>query len=474
MNLNEANEKPRTEKQPNRVLPDYEDNLCMDVSYYELLNEELVQCTDEGLDLGLYAPVFTAAARLPRGEVKKKIADALFEVVSNAKIREGYPYEEPSDYSEIMQLCKGEFRGGDIPDAEEMERKVYGAWLGRICGCMLGKTIEGIHTDELIPLLQETGNYPLRRYIRRADMSEEIYAKYKYALKSRIYIDEVDGMPADDDTNYVVMAQHLIEHFGREFTPSDVAREWLDLQPKSAYWTAEQVAYCNFIKGFVPPQSAFYQNPFREWIGAQIRGDYFGYINPGNPRGAAEMAFRDACISHVKNGIYGEMFAAAMIACAVTEQDIEKIIEGGLTQVPATSRLYEHVMRVLNDYRKGVSCKKVFAAIHKEFDEYTSHGLVHTISNAMIVTAALLYGKGDFGKSICLAVETGFDTDCNGATVGSILGMRNGHDKIGAEWKQPIGDKLYTEIKNFPCVSIHECVKKTMEHIAGCPMPIND
>ena len=207
-------------------------------------------------------------------------------------------------------------------------------------------------------------------------------------------------MPVDDDTNYVVLAQEVVEKYGRNFTSYDVSRAWLTLQSKDAYCTAERVAFCNFVKGFEPPESAKYKNPYREWIGAQIRGDYFGYINPGNPEIAAKMAFRDVSISHVKNGIYGEMFVVAMLAVAACTNDIKDIILGGLAQIPYTSRLYEAVTVILSDFENGVSQKECFISIHKRYNEYDGHDWCHTISNAMIVIAALLYGNGDFGKSI--------------------------------------------------------------------------
>ena len=103
--------------------------------------------------------------------------------------------------------------------------------------------------------------------------------------------------------------------------------------------------------------------------------------------------------------------------------------------------------------------------IHGEYDEHTAHGWCHTISNAMIVAASLLYGEGDFGKSICMAVETGFDTDCNGATVGSVLGMANGIESISEDWTKPINDTLHTSIFGVGTVKISDRAKLTMQHI---------
>lgn len=426
---------------------------------------EYQQSMDEGLDIERYNEVFSAVSRLPKGEMKKKLGDVLFEIVTSAQQREGYKYIEPSEIEKIRGL-RSPFK--TLPPCNEslLADKICGAWMGRICGCMLGKSVEGIRTDELIPFLEETGNYPMHRYIYRSDLTDEIIGKYRFGFKGRSYADEIDGMPVDDDTNYVVLAQEIIQKYGKDFTPYDVAQAWLQSQGKDAYCTAERVAYCNFVKGFVPPESAMYKNPYREWIGAQIRGDYFGYICPGNPELAAEMAWRDASISHVKNGIYGEMFVAAMLAIAAVTNDIEEIIAGGLAQIPHTSRLYEDVTAVVHAFRSGVPQRECFDMIHDKYDEYSAHGWCHTISNAMIVAAALLYGKGDYGKSVCMAVETGFDTDCNGATVGSVLGMANGIQSIPEYWKKPINDTLHTSIFGVDTVKISDRVRLTMEHIA--------
>ena len=434
---------------------------------------EYRQSFDEGLDVEKYADLFRAVEALPTEDIdtKEKLADTLFELVMNAPAREGYAYNEPSDLDGIRALRKPYPVAGDVPVEGVLLDKIHGAWLGRICGCMLGKTVEGIRTNELIPFLKESGNYPLHRYIVSTDCSEKTYEKYRFPFRRVCYVDKTNGMPPDDDTNYVLLAQTLIERHGRDFTPVNMAQHWIRMQGKDAYCTAERVAFCNFVKGYQPPHSATYKNAYREWIGAQIRGDYFGYINPGDPETAADMAWRDASISHIKNGIYGEMWVAAMLAvAAVAEGDdpttrIETVIRGGLGEIPATSRLCEAIISVLDGYHNGVTQADCFAAIHTRWNEHDGHDWCHTISNAMIVAASLLYGGGDFGKSICMAVETGFDTDCNGATVGSVLGMLFGRSCIGDEWAEPMKDTLYATLFGLDKVSIEERARLTLKHI---------
>ncbi len=97
-------------------------------------------------------------------------------------------------------------------------------------------------------------------------------------------------------------------------------------------YTAEHQAYSNFVRGFKPPATAIYRNPFREFIGPQIRADLFGYITPANPELAAFLAYKDASLSHTKNGIYGEMFIAAAISVALVSDDLDKVINAALFQ----------------------------------------------------------------------------------------------------------------------------------------------
>ena len=433
--------------------------------YSEQLDVEYVQCLEEGLDIREHKALIDAVSKLPRGKYKEKLSNVIFDIVQSLPKTEGYPYDEPSDLEGIRSRRKAYDLSKKELSEKELFDKIHGAWMGRICGCMLGKTVEGIRTDELHPFLKETGNFPMHRYIKSTDVTDEMCDKYTFRFRDRKYADTIEFMPYDDDTNYTVLAQVVIDKYGRDFTPYDMSRAWLDLQPKNAYCSAERVAFRNFVTGFVPPLSAEYKNPYREWIGAQIRGVYFGYINPGNPALAAEMAWRDASISHIKNGIYGEMFIAAMLACAAVSDDMVAIILGGLAEIPCQSRLYKEVMELMENYKNGTPQEACFAIIHEKYNEHFWHDWTHTIPNALIVVASLLYGKEDFGKSICMAVETGFDTDCNGATVGSILGIKNGIATIGEEWTAPIHGKLQTTIFNMGIVDCEELVKNTTKHL---------
>lgn len=440
-----------------RIQPNFAE---IDGAYENGILTEYRQSVEEGLDVEAYRDFFRSVAKMESGEYKTKAADIIYDIVSNAPQKADYPYNEPSDLEAIRALRQPyRFEKKALADREALRKKISGAWYGRICGCILGKPAEGTRSRELEQFLRDSDNLPMYRYICRADI------KYKSTIRTSCLADEMAFAPWDDDTNYVVLAQILIEKYGKDFTPCDVMNLWVERQPLPSYFTAEKVALLNFTKGYRPPITAIYKNPYREWIGAQIRGDYFGYINPGDPEKAAEMAWRDASISHVKNGIYGEMFVSAMLACAAVTDDIMDVIRGGLAEIPATSRLYASVMRLLARYGEGVTKEEAFADIHAQWDDYDGHDWCHTISNALIVVASLLYGGGDYGKSICMAVETGFDTDCNGATVGSVLGMMLGEDGISDVWKAPTHGVLDTTIAGAEKTEIRVLVEKTMKHI---------
>lgn len=445
-----------------KILP--ERNCHIWECYEKDLMVEFEQSVEEGLDIEKYEDLFCEVSKMPDGIFKKRIGDVIFDIVINAPKKENYLYNEPSDLESIRALRREYSCLKRSVDKSVLESKVKGSWLGRICGCLLGKPIEGIMTKDLLPLLKETGNYPMGRYILSSDITDEISKKISFNLKDKCWADTLSCAPADDDTNYTVLASLLIDKYGTDFKPDDILDMWLSYQQKDAYCTAERVAWRNYFNGYCAPQTAVYKNPYREWIGAQIRGDYFGYINPGNPEFAAELAWRDASISHVKNGIYGEMFVAAMLASAYVSDNILDVIKCGLAQIPSSSRLYESIEEVIKWHSEGLCEEECRRRIHSKFDESSAHGWCHTIPNAMIVVMALLYNDS-YGAVICSAVQTGFDTDCNGATAGSVFGMIHGADAIGIEWTKYINGKLQTGIISKSIYDINELVQITMKHI---------
>ncbi len=134
--------------------------------------------------------------------------------------------------------------------------------------------------------LKDQGRYPLADFFR-SDGPAELYDKYQVS-RERAYIDRVTHMPEDDDTNYTVTGLAIMKQRGPDFTPADVANFWLQNIPILHTYTAERVACRNFVNLIPPPASASYRNPYREWIGAQIRADFWGYTALGDPGRAAE------------------------------------------------------------------------------------------------------------------------------------------------------------------------------------------
>jgi ADP-ribosylglycohydrolase len=176
------------------------------------------------------------------------------------------------------------------------------------------------------------------------------------------------------------------------------------------------------------------------------------------PEVAAGLAFRDASLSHVKNGIYGEMFLAAMISAAFVLDDLEEIIKVGLGEIPENSRLASAVRDVL---RWGKDYSNWESAWDKVMENFGGLSWVHTINNTLIVLLGLLYGEGDLGKTVSICVMAGHDTDCTGASTGSIIGALNGADSLEKRWIDPLQDRVKSILAGFSELRISELAEKT-------------
>jgi ADP-ribosylglycohydrolase len=425
------------------------------------IQSEKLQCEQEGKDISQLNWAFKRVEEMDLTQPSSQpAAQALLDATIALPVKPDYPYTEPSNLAEIKAARPKKRPAKTEVKKRQLADKIHGAWLGRVSGCLLGKPVERWMSPRLWGYLKDTDQYPLKDYIS-IDAPKAALKKYEIDPKGW-FKENVDHMPEDDDTNYTTLGLAIMKKYGRRFTPENVAEAWLTEMPILHTFTAERVAYRNLCLLIQPPASASYRNVHREWIGAQIRGDFWGYSCPGDPELAAEYAWRDASVSHVKNGIYGEMWAAAMIAHAFTTDDIEEIITAGLAQVPAKSRLAYDVAEMMKWHKEGVKYDDAVARIHKLWDENRLHDWCHTLSNARIVALALLWGGGDFGDSICKAVQPGFDTDCNGATVGSILGAAHGAGKVPKKWTEIFNDSLETGISGYHRVSVKEMAEETL------------
>jgi hypothetical protein len=432
----------------------------------EDLKTELMQLGDEGRDTSPLNGAFEQLIALGDEELStaanQEKAGTLLDSAQRLSLRQDYPFREPSDLAGIRRLRPPTPLPIERPLPEAtLQDRLLGAWLGRCAGCLLGKPIEGRRTEELWGFLKMTRQWPLNDYIRFGVAGEP--AETYPGLAAMKAYDAMDHMPADDDIDYTLAGFLIVQKKGAAFTPADVARLWMRHIPLLRTYTAERVAYRNLAARIPPPASASYRNPYREWIGARIRADAFGYVNAGDPERAAEWAWRDACISHVKNGIYGEMMIAAMIAAAPFCDDIPTLLQAGLAQIPRTSRLYADITQVVSWHADGLEYDEAVARLHQRWDEHSWHHWTHTNSNTMICAAALLWGGGDFSKSICRAVQPGFDTDCNGATVGSIMGMMLGAKKIPSSWTRRLNNTFETSLVGHQTVDIESIGRETSE-----------
>lgn len=440
------------------------------LSFYKRLRIEILQSQDEGRDLSKLEEKIKIALEEKDSEKREELSKELLDEIQKLPIREDFKYLEPCNLEDIFRESgiESNLYKQKIAIDERLFDKIYGAWLGRIAGCLLGKPVEGWTRDKIWNFLKDTHNFPLSRYMS-SDLPKEIKEKYGILdSKKRGWVNKIDHMVEDDDTNYTILGLYIFETYGPNFTSEDVAESWLYNLPIFHTYTAERVAYQNLVNLIMPPKSGEYRNPYREWIGAQIRADFWGYVSPGDPKKAGELAYRDACVSHIKNGIYGEMFISASLAWAFVSDDIEEIIQVGLSVVPKRSRFYEAVNKILDFKKQGKSFDEVRDYLYntyerdKQSDEY-SHNWCHVISNALIVVTSLLYSELDYQKGITYAVSCGLDTDCNGATTGSILGAIIGAKNLPEKWIKPINDTIESGVSGFNLCRVSELAKRTVE-----------
>ncbi|MFI1886140.1 ADP-ribosylglycohydrolase family protein [Streptomyces jumonjinensis] len=344
----------------------------------------------------------------------------------------------------------------------ELSDRILGGWLGRIAGNMLGKPVEHgeYWTRERIDrYLRRTDALPLTDYLPPpppdAPPGEfELRPEWPSCVRGRI-----NGSCRDDDVDYAILGLHLLESHGFSFTTEQVGEMWLRRLPYLQTFTAERVAYRNLANGLKPPQVASHDNPYQEWIGALIRADVFGWTSPGDPSRAAALARRDAVLSHQGNGVWAAMWAAALISAAFTASGPRDAIGTALEQIPASSRLARTVRHTTALYEAGADWSDTLDELASRTGELH---WIHSVPNAGVITAGLLYGEGEFTSTLALTVRGGLDTDSNGATAGSVAGVLHGAAAIPAQWTEPLRDRVRSAVFGFDNARIGELAERTV------------
>ncbi|MFF4698697.1 ADP-ribosylglycohydrolase family protein [Streptomyces chattanoogensis] len=454
----------------------------------DLVGHELRQADEDGREAGgiarrwraaggAPAPERAGASAVPSDPSLRPLAEHLLDEL--ALLTSPLSADEPTGLTEIVAECPQwpSDRHELMASQAAVTCRLEAAWLGRAVGCLLGKPVEKLPLDGIRALARATGNWPLTSYFTAAGLGPSLAARYPWNRRSRTtsLAENIDGMPEDDDLNYPLLGLLLLERHGHGFGTADVARLWLDELPAGRTFTAERIAYRNLLDGIEPPGTARYRNPFREWIGAGIRADVYGWTHPGDPAAAAAQAWRDATLSHTANGVYGAMFVAAATAeAAGGRADVHGALRAGLAVVPVRSRFARAVrfgIAAARDEPTGTA-EGFGAVVDRLHGVYGHHHWVHAVPNAALLAAALTHADGEFSGAVCRAVSGGWDTDSNGATAGALAGLLAGAPAaLPRRWTAPLRNRLATSVGGLDGIGFDTLARRTAALTVRAPRP---
>jgi ADP-ribosylglycohydrolase len=374
--------------------------------------------------------------------------------VKDLPIDKGLETQEPDQLSEIRKLRPDGPRRIWRSLGDRYPEKLEGALLGRLAGCTLGAMVEFWSVKEMEDWAGHIGDEfpPVDYWSHAKDPPALRYNRSAFHEYSR---QGMNGVPVDDDIMYTLLGLLIAEDFGVSFTTEDVGKAWLKYLPYAC--TAEDVALKNLKAGIPALEAGAKDNPYCQWIGADIRSDPWAYMAPGFPEKAAEMAYNDAYISHRRNGIYGAMFFSAAESAAFTVDNPEDAIRIGLTEIPKACKLADAVEWAL---QVGKTFRNYRDARQAVDDRFNGMSGVHTINNACLTVFGLMIGGTDFTRVISETVAMGMDNDCNAATAGSIVGAIAGKQGIPPHWYKRFNNTVHSYLNGFDEFKIDDLVRR--------------
>ena len=316
---------------------------------------------------------------------------------------------------------------------EKFFDKIYGCWIGKNIGGTMGTPFEGMRTLNDISGFNSPKGEPL---------------------------------PNDDLDLQLVWLKALRKHGPLNVNANVLADYWLShITP---HWNEYGIGKTNLNMGLLPTLCGEFNNIWKDSNGAWIRSEVWACLAPGIPNIAIKYAIMDASIDHgLSEGTYGEMFTASLESLAFFESDMRTLIEKALSFIPDNCRVARAVKLVLDCYDKKIPWQKTRELVVEDSKDL---GWFMAPGNIAFTIIGLVYGEGDFKKSLIYAINCGDDTDCTGATAGSVLGIIKGASGIPQDWKDYIGDRIipicinasYKEDIPATCTELTEIVIDTL------------
>ena len=247
----------------------------------------------------------------------------------------------------------------------------------------------------------------------------------------------------NDDLDLQLVWLHAVEQLGPlAINAATLGEFWLSFIVP--HWNEYGIGKNNMMRGLLPPLSGDYENNWRDSNGAWIRTEVWACMAPGCPDLAAKYAIEDAKVDHGSGeGTYAAAFVAAMQSAAFIIPNLRKCIDIGLSKIPADCRVADSIRLVMECYDAGKTSREARDAV-LERNADIGDGWFEAPSNVAYTVLGLLYGEGDFKRTMIEAINCGDDTDCTGATVGATMGILGGSAAIPADWSAHIGDDIVT------------------------------
>lgn len=242
----------------------------------------------------------------------------------------------------------------------------------------------------------------------------------------------------NDDLDLQLVWLKMLEDKGLDPSARTFAEYWKRYACRYP-WNEYGFFMRNFDRGLRPPISGCFENYFVDEMGAPIRSEIWACLHPADPQAAARMAWKDSALDHAGGeGMYGEMFFAAVQAAAFIEDDPMTLIRIGLNMIPLSSHVARSIREAVWCHENGKTWGEARERIAARFGHIQP---CNAVPNHGFTIIGWLYGQ-DFGDRLCKAVNCGYDTDCTGATLGALLGILEGMAGIPERWVRPVGEKI--------------------------------